>query len=67
MNYWPTNHNKKAYKNHLSIEYKIPICHSENNDNERKSKNSNANKESLNLFKRIVKVTKKKIKRKRQS
>ena len=64
MNYWPTNHNKKAYKNHLSIEYKIPICHSENNDNEWKSKNSNANKESLNLFKGIVKVTKKKFKEK---
>ena len=64
MNYWPTNHNKKAYKNHLSIEYKIPICHSENNDNEQKSKNSNANKESLNLFKGIVKVTKKKLKEK---
>ena len=67
MNYWPTNHNKKPYKKNLSIEYKIPICHSENNENEQKSKNSNTNKESLYLFNGIVKVTKKSLKEKKNS
>ena len=67
MNYWPTNHNKKPYKKNLSIEYKIPICRSENNENEQKSKNSNTNKESLYLFNGIVKVTKKSLKEKKNS
>ncbi len=67
MNYWPTNHNKKPYKKNLSIEYKIPICRSENNENEQKSKNSNTNKESLYLFNGLVKVTKKSLKEKKNS
>ena len=64
MNLWPTNHNKKLIKKNLSIEYKTPIFHSENNDNEQKSKNSNINKDSLNLFKGVVKVTKETLKEK---
>jgi len=60
MDYSPVNHNKKIYSKHLTIEYKKPLCNSENNDNdnELKSKNSNIDKETLNLFKGIVKLTK---------
>ena len=60
MDYSPVNHNKKIYSKHLTIEYKKPLCNSENNDNdnELKSKNSNRDKETLNLFKGIVKMTK---------
>lgn len=65
MEYWPTNHNKKSYEKNLSIEYKKPICQTQNNDNEQKSKNSNINNETLNLFKGIVKVTKKSLKEKK--
>ncbi len=65
MDYWATNHNKKQNKKNLSIEYKKPIFQSENNDNEQKSKNSNINNETLNLFKGIVKVTKKSLKEKK--
>ena len=61
MKYWPKNRNKKKYCKKLSVEFKKPITHSENNDNEKKSKNSN---ETLNLFKGIVKVTKKTLKEK---
>ena len=49
----------------MSIEYKKPIFQSENNDIEQKSKNSNINNETLNLFKGIVKVTKKSLKEKK--
>ena len=65
MDYWSTNHNKKQNRKNLSIEYKKPIFQSENNDNEQKSKNSNINNETLNLFKGIVKVTKKSLKAKK--
>ena len=65
MDYWSTNHNKKQYRKNQSIEYKKPIFQSENNDNEQKSKNSNINNETLNLFKGIVKVTKKSLKEKK--
>ena len=65
MDYWSTNHNKKQDRKNLSIEYKKPIFQSENNDNEQKSKNSNINNETLNLFKGIVKVTKKSLKEKK--
>ena len=65
MDYWSTNNNKKQYRKNLSIEYKKPIFQSENNDNEQKSKNSNINNETLNLFKGIVKVTKKSLKEKK--
>ena len=65
MDYWSTNHNKKQNRKNLSIEYKKPIFQSENNDNEQKSKNSNINNETLNLFKGIVKVTKKSLKEKK--
>jgi hypothetical protein len=65
MDYWSTNNNKKQYRKNLSIEYKKPIFQSENNDNEQKSKNSNINNEALNLFKGIVKVTKKSLKEKK--
>ena len=59
MDFSPVNHhNKKVYSKHLTIEYKKPLCHSEHNDNELKSKNSNMEKETLNLFKGIVKLTK---------
>ena len=65
MDYWSTNHNKKPCRKNKSIEYKKPIFHSVNNDNEQKSKNSNIDKETLNLFKGIVKVTKKSLKEKK--
>jgi len=65
MDYWSTNNNKKQCRKNLSIEYKKPIFQSENNDNEQKSKNSNINNETLNLFKGIVKVTKKSLKEKK--
>ena len=65
MDYWSTNHNKKQNRKNLSIEYKKPIFQSENNDIEQKSKNSNINNETLNLFKGIVKVTKKSLKEKK--
>ena len=65
MDYWSTNHNKKQCRKNLSIEYKKPIFQSENNDIEQKSKNSNINNETLNLFKGIVKVTKKSLKEKK--
>ena len=65
MDYWSTNNNKKQNRKNLSIEYKKPIFQSENNDNEQKSKNSNINNETLNLFKGIVKVTKKSLKEKK--
>ena len=65
MKYWPTNHNKKKYSKKLSIEYKKPTSHSEKSDNEQKSKNPNMDKENLNLFKGIVKVTKKSLKEKK--
>ena len=42
----------------MTIEFKKFLSYSENNDNELKSKNSNINKETLNLFKGIVKMTK---------
>ena len=58
MDYSPVNHNTKIYSKHLTIEYKKPLYYSENNDNELKSKNSNIDKETLNLFKGIVKMTK---------
>ena len=67
MDYWSTNKNKKQYRKNLSIEYKKPIFQSENNDIEQKSKNSNINNETLNLFKGIVKVTKKSLKEKKDS
>ena len=65
MDYWATNNNKKQNRKNLSIEYKKPIFQSENNDIEQKSKNSNINIETLNLFKGIVKVTKKSLKEKK--
>ena len=46
----------------MSIEYKKSIFNSENNDNEQKSKNTSINKQSLNLFKGIVKITKRTLK-----
>ena len=65
MDYWPTNHNKKPCRKNKSIEYKKPLSQSENNDNEQKSKNSNTDKEILNLFKGNIKVTKKSLKEKK--
>ena len=65
MNYWPTNHNKKSVGKRLSVEFKKPLCHSEKNDNEQKSDDSNIEKETLNLFKGIVKVTQKTFKQKK--
>ena len=65
MNYLSINHNKKKYSKKLSIEYKKPTSHSEKSDNEQKSKNSNMDKENLNLFKGIIKVTKKSLKEKK--
>ena len=65
MKYWPTNHNKKKYSKKLSVEYKKPISYSEKSDNEQKSKISNMDKENLNLFKGIIKVTKKSLKEKK--
>ena len=39
MDFSPVNHQtKKVYSKHLTIEYKKPLCHSENNDNELKVK-----------------------------
>ena len=65
MDYWPTNHNKKPCRKNLNIGYKKPIFHSVNNDNEQKNNNSNIGKETLNLFKGIVKVTKRSLKEKK--
>ena len=65
MKYWPTNHNKKKYSKKLSVEYKKPTSHSEKSDNEQKSKNYNMDKENSNLFKGIIKVTKKSLKEKK--
>ena len=65
MNYPSINHYKKKYSKKLSIEYKKPTSHSEKSDNEQKSKNPNMDKENLNLFKGIIKVTKKSLKEKK--
>ena len=67
MDYWSTNHNKRKFNKNMSIEYKKSIFNSENNDNEQKSKNTSINKQSLNLFKGIVKITKKTFKEKNPS
>ena len=67
MDYWSTNHNKRKFNKNMSIEYKKSIFNSENNDNEQKSKNTSINKQSLNLFKGIVKIAKKSLKEKNPS
>ena len=65
MEYWSTNHNKRKFNKNMSIEYKNSIFNSENNDNEQKSKNTSINKQSLNLFKGIVNITKRTLKEKK--
>ena len=65
MDYWPTNPKKRKLNKNMSIEYKNSIFNSENNDNEQKSKNTSINKQSLNLFKGIVKITKRTLKEKK--
>ena len=65
MDYWPTNPKKRKFNKNMSIEYKKSIFNSENNDNEQKSKNTSINKQSLNLFKGIVKITKRTLKEKK--
>ena len=54
------NHNKH-YTKKLSVEFKKPFCHSLLNENEERSNINNADKETLNLFKGIVKVTQKSL------
>ena len=65
MEYWSTNHNKRKFNKNMSIEYKNSIFNSENNDNEQKSKNTSINIHSFNLFKDIVKITKRTLKEKK--
>ena len=65
MDYWPTNHNKKVVSKKLSVEFRNPLAHSENNNNDIKSDSSNLDKETLNLFKGIVKVTQRTLKEKK--